>query len=83
MFNIADYFKKFSQIEGDSLHQKDSIRAALYEACNLDKVDFDVKKGVLYIKGSSMVKSMVYTKKVTILALIKTRMPGSRITDIR
>lgn len=83
MFNIADYFKKFSKIEGESLYQKDSIRAALYEACNLDKVDFDVKKGILYIKGSPTVKSMVYTKKGAILALIKARMPDSRIFDIR
>lgn len=83
MFNIADYFKKFSKIEGESLHQRDSIKAALYETCKLDKVDFEVKKGILYIKGSPMVKSIVYTKKGTILALIKTRIPDSRISDIR
>lgn len=83
MFNIADYFKKFSKIEGDSQFQSDSIRVALFENCKIDKVDFEVRKGILYIKGSPMMKSLIFTKKTAILTALKEKIPQSRITDIR
>lgn len=83
MFNIADYFKKFSKIEEGSLQQSDSIKAALFETCKIEGIGFEVKKGILYIKGSPMAKSLIFTRKAAILAAIKNRMPESRIFDIR
>ena len=83
MFNISDYFKKFSKIEGDSISEKDSIKSAIFEICGLDKVSFEVKKGILYIKGSSMVKSVIYTKKTALLSSLKAKIPQKNIFDIR
>lgn len=83
MFNIADYFKKFARIEGDSLFLQDSIKAALYEVCGIEKVSFDVKKGILYIKGSPIVKSLVFTKKAPLIEALKAKNPKARIFDVR
>lgn len=83
MFNIADYFRKFSKIEGDSLFEKDSIKAAIYEVCGMDKVDFEIKKGIVYIKGSPMVKSLIFTKKGALLSAIKIKLPQKTIFDVR
>jgi hypothetical protein len=83
MFNIADYFKKFARIEGDSLVQKDAVAKALYETCKIEGASFEVKKGILYIKGSAMVKSLVYMKKEAILASLKLSLPQSNIYDVR
>jgi Asp/Glu/hydantoin racemase len=83
MFNISDYFKKFSKIEGDSLVEKDAIRIAIYNNCGIDKVQFEVRKDILYIKGPPMLKSMIYTKKASIVAAIRESLPKTRITDIR
>lgn len=44
---------------------------------------FTVKKDILYIKASPVVRSIIYTKKVAILEGIKAKDPKSRITDIR
>ena len=83
MFHVADYFKKFAKIEGDTLQQNDAIRAALYEHCGVDKAKFEVKKGILYISGSPMLKSAVYMRKASIISSIQTSLPHARITDIR
>jgi hypothetical protein len=83
MFNIADYFKKFVKIEGDTNLQRNTISYALQKVCNIEKPEFDVKKNILYIKGSPMVKSAVFLKKSFILASVKESMPQSRIMDIR
>jgi hypothetical protein len=82
MFNISDYLKKFSRIEGDSLAQRDAIAGAMREACGAE-IDFEVKKDIIYIKGSPVVRSIVYTKKGAILEAIKIRQPKLRISDIR
>lgn len=83
MFNIADYFKKFSKIEGDSQVLRDSISQSIFETCGIDKVSFQVKKGIIYIQASGMVKSLIYTKKSQILSLLKTKAQNQHITDIR
>lgn len=82
MFNVADYFKKFAKIEGETLAQSDAIKAALYEHCGIDKAKFEVKKGIIYISGSSMLKSAVYMKKAAILAALRAG-SQAKITDIR
>ncbi len=83
MFNVADYFKKFKKIEDGALVEKDAILSAIAESCGTGTVRFEVKKDILYIKGSPMLKSAVYTKKATILASIKKNLPQTRIVDIR
>ncbi len=83
MFNISDYFKKFTKIEGNSIIQKDAIMIALYNNCGIDKVKFELKKDILYVQGTPMIKSMIYTKKASIIASIKENLPGSRVSDIR
>jgi len=82
VFNIADYLKKFTRIDSDSVAQKDLITSILYEACGAT-IGFEIKKDILYIKGSPVVKNIVYTKKVAILLAIKEKHPNVRISDIR
>lgn len=83
MFNVADYLKKFTRIEGESLFQQDTIKSAIYDACGMNPPPFTVKKDILYIKASPVVRSIIYTKKAAILEGIKAKDPKSRITDIR
>lgn len=83
MFNVADYFKKFSKIEEREVSQRDAIRVALFETCGIDKVDFDVRKGVIVLKSHSIIKSMVYMKKKEVLEHLSRTSPQSKITDIR
>ncbi len=83
MFNVADYLKKFSRIEDDSLAQKGAILAALKEICAIDGADFDVRKDILYIKGSPVIKSIVFTKKSELIKAIKDAYQLSKIRDIR
>ncbi len=83
MFNVADYFKKFKKIEGETLVENDAILAALAETCGTGTVRYDIRKNVIYLKGSPLVKSMVFTRKARILALIKEKLPSTRIEDIR
>ncbi len=83
MFNVADYFKKFSKIEEREVSQRDAVRVALFETCGVDKVEFDVKKGVIILKSHSVVKSVVFMKKKEVLEHLSRTSPQSKITDIR
>ncbi|HEY0907735.1 MAG TPA: hypothetical protein VGE35_00090 [Candidatus Paceibacterota bacterium] len=83
MFNISDYFKKFAKIEGDTMAENDAILAALAETCGTGTVRYDIRKNIIYLKGSPLVKSMVFTRKARILALIKEKLPTTKIVDIR
>ena len=83
MFNISDYFKKFKKIEGEGLVEKDVILSTLSEFCGTGTVQFKVQKDILYITGSPVMKSAIFTKKARILESIKKKLPASRIVDIR
>jgi Zn-dependent membrane protease YugP len=83
MFNISDYFKKFSKIEGDSIAQKQGIAQAVKDVCGIDNVKYEVKKGILYIKGSPGVRMALFTKKAKLLEAVRKESPLSNIFDIR
>ncbi|HEU0080788.1 MAG TPA: hypothetical protein VFQ72_02060 [Candidatus Paceibacterota bacterium] len=83
MFNISDYFKKFARLEGESLLQKEAIEQALKEVCGIPHAGYSLKKGVLTVKGSPMLKSVVFTKKQQLLAALQASLPQGRITDVR
>jgi hypothetical protein len=83
MFNISEYLKKFATLGEGILVERDSIDSSLREVCGVGGVDFEVKKGVLYVKGSPMLKSAVYTKKEAILASLRSKLPKTNIYDIR
>lgn len=83
MFNISDYFKKFAKIEGDSLLEKDIVLSVLHEVCGTGTVKCEIKKGVLYVTGSPMVKSLLFTKKARIIELLKEKLPRARVSDVR
>ncbi|MBI5134561.1 MAG: hypothetical protein HZA81_04255 [Candidatus Taylorbacteria bacterium] len=83
MFNISDYLKKFATLGQSALHERDAILSSLREVCGVEGAEFEVKKGVLYVKGSSMLKSAVYTKKDAVLASLRSKSPGSKVYDIR
>ncbi len=83
MFNIADYLKKFANLEGDSNAQKGIIAQALKEVCDLDKVDFEMRKGTLYLKGSPLMKSIVFMKKDKLVEYLRKNYSKGRVSDIR
>lgn len=83
MFNIADFLKKFSHLEKNSQAQKDAIFAVFKDVCGVSSVSYELKKGVLYIQGSPMFKSVVYTKKQALLRSLQANCPQAHIQDIR
>ncbi|MFA6158511.1 MAG: hypothetical protein WC763_02685 [Candidatus Paceibacterota bacterium] len=83
MFNVADYFKKFSKIEETTLTLNGFIRKALKEVCGIDTASFEVKKGVIILKTNSIVKSIVFMKKKEVLEHLSKTSPSSKISDIR
>ena len=83
MFNIADYLKKFARIEGDSAFQKEAVKKALADVCGIHDAAFEVKKGILYVRGNPMLKSIAYTKKDALLASLKETLPQAHIHDVR
>lgn len=83
MFNVADYFKKFARLEGDSLIQKEAIEKALREVCGIQHASYSLKKGILTIKGSPALKSVVFMRKAALLSMLQTALPQSRIAEIR
>jgi hypothetical protein len=82
VFNVADYFKKFSKIEEGTLALRDSIRVAFSEVCGLGDVSFDVKKGVIIVTSNSIVRSVIFMKKKEVLERLSKTSPSS-ILDIR
>lgn len=83
MFNIADYLKKFTHLEGDLVSQREIIAKALKEVCGLDAVDFEIKKGTLYVKTNSMARSIVFMKKDQIVEYLRQNFPKGRVSDVR
>lgn len=83
MFNIAGYLQKFAYMEGDLALQKEAITKALKEVCNLENVDFETRKGTLYLKTNPLVKSIVFMKKDRIIEYIKKNFPKKMISDVR
>lgn len=83
MFNISDYLKKFSSLGQNILLERDSLAAAFTETCGIQKPEFEIRKGIAYIKGSPVLKSAVYTKKDAILASLKRKFPSTTVYDIR
>lgn len=83
MFNVADYFKKFKRLEGDSLVQKEAIEKALREICNIQHARYSLEKGILTIKGSPVLRSVVFTKKAPLLHALQGALPQAHITEIR
>jgi hypothetical protein len=83
MFNIADYLKKFANLEGDANAQKGIIAQALKEVCDLDNVDFEMRKGTLYLKGSPLMKSIVFMKKDKLVEYLRKNYSKGRVSDIR
>lgn len=83
MFNISSYFKKFVKIEGDSVFERDVILSVFNTFCGTQTVGFEIRKNIIYIKGSSVLKSILFTKKIEILKTIQKKLPQSNIVDIR
>ncbi len=83
MFNISDYFKKFARIEGDSLIQKEAIERALREVCGIQHASYTLRKGVLTVKGSPTLKSMVFMRKAALLGALRASLPQTKVDDIR
>jgi hypothetical protein len=83
MFNIAEYLQKFAHLEGDAEYQKQIIAKALKEVCGLDNVDFEMKKGTLYVKESPLMKSIVFIKKDKLVEYLRQNFPKGRVSDVR
>lgn len=83
MFNVSDYFKKFVGIERDVFRLRDIISKSIQEVCGIEGGSFEVKKGILYIKASPVMRSIVYTKKEALIKAIREKDPNIQIHDVR
>ncbi|MDE1874885.1 MAG: hypothetical protein KGH68_02370 [Patescibacteria group bacterium] len=83
MFNIADYLKKFSRFEGDSRAQREAVSKVLKEICGIDSANFDIKRGVLYVKAPAPARAIVFMKKAAVLSRLGSEFPHVRVRDIR
>ena len=83
MFNISDYLKKFTHLEGDLEAQKKIIGSALKEVCNLEDIDFEIKKGTLYVTANPTIKSIIFTKKDQIVVYLKQNFRKGKVIDVR
>ncbi len=83
MFNVANYFKKFTTLEEGTKQTRGTVQQAFKEICGIDNVDFDLKKGIIYLKGNSMLKSAVFMKKTALVERFSKTDAKLRITDIR
>ena len=83
MFNVGRYFEKFSRIEEKSRFEKETVTKVIKDICGIENIPFEIKKDVLYIKGSPIMRSIVYTKKVLILETLRTAGLKNILTDIR
>jgi len=83
MFNVADYFKKFARLEGESLVQKEAIQKVLGEICGIRHAGYSLRKGILTIKGSATLRSVVFTRKAAVLKALQEALPQARISEIR
>jgi hypothetical protein len=81
MFNISEYLKRFANLESNSRIQTETVQVAFKSIVGVENADFEVKKGIVYLKGSPMVKSATYTKKQLLLNEIKKKLPS--VYDIR
>jgi hypothetical protein len=83
MFNVADYLKKFSKIAEDSAAVKEAVTKAFFEVCGTAGVSFEVKKGIVYVQGTSTLKALMFMNKAQVLARLRAELPKTKIFDIR
>jgi hypothetical protein len=82
MFNISDFLKKFTKIEGDSKLQQDVIARALAEI-GITHAKIKLQKGILYVTAAPAAKTALYMKKAALIARIEKELPQMKILDIR
>ncbi len=82
MFNVADYLKKFAKVGQGSALVKEAVTQCLTDA-GFSGVSFDIRKGIVYIKGNPAIKSMLFMRKGELLAAIAAKAPKGGIFDIR
>lgn len=83
MFNVADYFKKFSKIEERTVSLRNAVQQAFSDVCGVEKVGFDIRKGVVIVTSNPVIKSIVFMKKKEVLEHLSRTSPSSGISDIR
>lgn len=83
MFNISDYLKRFASLGQNALLERDIVSLVLKESCGISDAQFEIRKGIVHLKGTPLLKSLVYTKKDAILTSLRLKMPKTRVYDIR
>lgn len=83
MFNVSQYLQKFVRLGADLSLARDAVSRALKEECGIEGVDFEIKKGVVYMKGQPAIKAAVFMRKGRILERLRSDAPKARISDIR
>jgi hypothetical protein len=82
MFNVADYLKKFAKLGQGSALLKEAVTQCFVDV-GLSGVEFDIRRGIIYIKGNSAIKSMVFMRKGELLAAIATKAPKGGVSASR
>lgn len=69
MKEISSFFDKFKNSALKELNKREIIASSLYKIVKIkiEIKDLDIKNGILYIKGSQMLKSEIFLKKKIIL----------------
>ena len=69
MINISQFLEKFKKFDNDKTLQKEKILETIEKnvGIKIAKENFDLKMGILYIKGSPIMRQEVFFKKQNLL----------------
>ena len=74
MFNISGFLDKFKKFDQSRTLQTENIIKSIEKVVGVkvDKKDFNIKMGVLYIQGSPTLRQEIFLKKENLLPLVMT-----------
>ena len=74
MFNISGFLEKFKKFDQNRTLQSENIINAVEKVVGvkLDKKNFNIKMGILYIQGSPTMRQEIFLKKENLLPLVRT-----------
>lgn len=83
MFNISNFFQKFSKIQADSAKSSEKVVTAVKNASGLiiESKDFALNNGVLRFVLNPVIKNEIFMRKQKILSELNSS--GYAVRDIR
>ncbi len=83
MFNISNFFERFSQLKNNAFVVRDAVIQAIHTVTGiqLEGANVEVKEGVARIQIDPLRKNVIYIKKTAILDALKQQ--GVNLKDIK